>query len=72
MMEVEHLEAAQCPPHPEVLLLSRFEVEVIAERWPVDVLQELEVVLFFTRCPSDLPALVCSCCGRWMFTVLHR
>ena len=55
-----------------VEVLSHLEVDVITELWPVDVLQKVEVMLFFTRYTSDLPALVCSCCCRWMFTVLQR
>ena len=54
-------------------MLLDVEVDVITELRPVDALQELDVVLFFTRCTSDLPAPVCSgrCC-RWMLTVVQR
>ena len=44
-----------------VEVLSRLEVDVITELWPVDVLQEVEVMLFFTRNMSNLPARAFSC-----------
>ena len=44
-------------------MLSDVEVDVITELWPVDALQELDVMLFFTRYTSDLSASVgTSCC----------
>ena len=51
-------------------MLSCLEVDVITELQPVDVLQEVEVMLFFTRYTSDLSAPVSACCGRGMFAVL--
>ena len=44
-----------------VEVLSGVEVNVMTELWPVDVLQEVDVVLFFTRYTSDLSASVCTC-----------
>ena len=69
-LEVEHPEVAQCPPHTEVVVvsccdvlllevfeaLSGVEVDVITELWPVDALQELDVMLS-SRSTSDLSAL---------------
>ena len=45
-----------------VEVLSDLEVDVIAELRPIDVLQEAEVMLFFTRYTSDLLAFVCPNC----------
>ena len=44
-------------------MLSGLEVNVITELWPKDVLQKVEVMLFFTRYTSDLFTHVRSCCG---------
>ena len=38
-------------------MLSDVEVDVVNVLWPVDALQEVVVMLFFTRCTSDLSAL---------------
>ena len=53
-------------------MLLDVEVDVITELRPVDALQELDVMLFFTRYTSDLSAPVCSSCCRWMLTVVQR
>ena len=54
-------------------MLLDVEVDVITELRPEDVLQELDVVLFFTRYMSDLLAPVGSsrCWGR-MLAVVKR
>ena len=36
------------------------------------MLQELDVMLFFTRYTGNLPAPVGSSCCRWMLTVVKR
>ena len=54
-------------------MLLDVEVDVITELRPVDALQELDVMLFFTRYTSDLPAPVSSSrrCRR-MLAVVKR
>ena len=54
-----------------VEVLSGFEVDV-TELWPVDVLQEVDAMLFLMRCTSDLSASVSTSSWRWMLTVLQR
>ena len=55
-----------------VEVLSGVEVDVITELWPVDVLQEVDVMLFSTRYTSDRSASVSTCsCGR-VLAVLQR
>ena len=53
-------------------MLSGVEVDVIIELRPVDVLQEVDVMLFFTRYTSDLSAPVSTCCSRRMLAVLEK
>ena len=43
-------------------MLSGLEADVLTELRPVDILQEIEVMLFFSRYISDLPAFVCPRC----------
>ena len=53
-------------------MLSGIEVDVVTELWPVGALQKLDVMLFFTRCTSDLSAPVSTSSCRWMLTVVKR
>ena len=55
-------------------MLPDVEVDVITELWPVEALQEFDVMLFLTRCTSDLSASlqVSTSCCRWMLTVVKR
>ena len=53
-------------------MLSGVEVDVITELWPVDALQELDVMLFFTRYSSDQSAPVSTSSCRWMLAVVQR
>ena len=55
-------------------MLSDVEVDVITELWPVDALQELDVMLFFSRSryTSDLSEPVSTSGCRWMLAVLQR
>ena len=44
-------------------MLLGLEVDVVTELWPREVLQKVDVVLFFSRYASALPVLVSSRCG---------